>query len=109
MKSQSARLIAALLLLLPLSGCSTPAKRYASAIVTYRTLNESFNTAVRAGLLTDEQMVASAPYWKAADNQIEIVRQQFKNNGTVNETATKMLERALDDLEKWLIEQRSKP
>ena len=90
-------------LLLMVGGCeSTPAKRYAGAMVALDGVNTAFNSAAKAHLLTDRQIVAAEPLFKSADRQVQILQEEYETNGTVNETALKTLENGIDAIQEWL-------
>ena len=90
-------------LLLLVGGCeSTPAKRYASAMVALDGVNTAFNSAAKAHLLTDRQIVAAEPLFKAADRQVQILQEEYETNGTVNETSLRSLENGIDAIQEWL-------
>ena len=90
-------------LLLMAGGCeSSPAKQYASALVALDGVNTAFNSAAKAHLLTDRQIVAAEPLFKAADGQVQILQEEYATNGTVNETALKSLVNAIDAIQEWL-------
>lgn len=96
-------LVIAPMLLLMASGCeSTPAKRYAGAMVALDGVNTAFNAAAKAHRLTDRQIVAAEPLFRSADRQVQILQEEYETNGTVNETALKTLENGIDAIQEWL-------
>lgn len=97
-----------ILLLSLIVGCNTPGKRYASALVTYDSLNRSFIAAANSKLITDKQIVASQPFWQAGDKQIAILKADFAANAQINETALESFENVIDTIQEWLIQIKRK-
>jgi len=103
------RSVGLILLLSLIVGCNaSPEKRYAIALVSLDTANRTFVAAAQAKLLTDKQIVASEPLWRAADRQVKILGDEVKANGTINTTALKSLEGILDAIQAWIIQTRKR-
>ena len=109
---QSGNTLLILCLLMPalmfMGGCKSAGQRYASALVTYDSLNRSFIAAANSKLITDKQIVASQPFWQAGDKQIAILKADFAANATINETALKSFENVIDTIREWLIQIKRK-
>ena len=102
------RNVGLILLLTLIIGCNTAPKRYAVALVTLDNVNKAFIASANAGLITDKQIVASEPLFKAADAQVKILGDEMKAGGTINSTALKSLEGILDAIQTWLAQAREK-
>lgn len=85
-----------------MSGCNfknwtaTPAKRYASTLVAFDTMNKTFLAANKAHKLSDQEIDDLGKIYEVALKQKKIMQDDFRNNAAFNETAIKSANNAID-------------